>query len=258
MIRGLYTSALGMTSQMKKMDIVTNNIANADTTGFKRDVAATQSFSAELMKRLDDQTRYFNVHAKNAGNVSLGVFVDDITTDFSTGSLRQTDSPLDLAISGDAFFAISYPNKNGENSVKYTRDGSFTISADGTIVTRDGYALLGADGNSIRVTGGTPVVSENGTVYVNDEVLGQISLVSFENTESLRKFGSNLYDVTDITAQKASTSALLQGYLENSNINSVVEMVELINLSRAYEANQKMVTIHDTTMGHLAEIGRKV
>lgn len=247
MVRGLYTSAIGMMTQMQKMDVITNNIANADTTGFKKDSTVVQSFSEELTKRLDDPKYRLIKHNKGIGDMSLGVFVDQVTTDFSFGSFEQTGGTLDLAINGDGFFAIDFVDAQGNVVEKYTRDGSFTLNANGTLVTADGYPVVGENG-AITISNGVINIDENGNVYSNNEFVDKIKMVAFENNETLRKYGNNLYDRIDESVETDFVGTVIQGRLETSNVNSVQEMVKMITASRVYEANQKMIQTHDSTL----------
>lgn len=257
MIRGLYTSALGMTTQMKRLDVVTNNIANVDTTGFKKDTVVTQSFSEEMMSRLNDP-KYSKLNAsEKIGGVSLGVFVDNVFTDFSSGSLKKTSGELDIAISGNGFFAISQKDSNGQTTEKYSRDGSFTLSNTGTLITKSGDIVLGEKG-PIKIENGKITIDEDGNVYANDELINKLKLVDFSDKTTLRKTGENLYATTKDSQMTKFSSTVEQGFLETSNVNSVKEMVDMISVSRIYEANQKMVGIHDTILGKAVnELGRK-
>ena len=253
MIKGLYTSALGMTTQMKRMDVVANNIANANTTGFKRDTVATQSFSAELARRLDDPaTPAGRDHDTPMGKMSMGVFVDTVYTDFSTGSLTATGGVYDLALLDSGFFTIAT-----DAGLRYTRDGSFTINAERTLCTKDGYAVQGQSGN-ITIPDGFVTIAEDGGIYVEGQYVDRLLLADFENPDSLRKAGANLFSTTADSVEKPMTSLVQQGTIENSNINPVREMVEMIALSRAYETNQRMIGIHDTMLGRaVSDIGRR-
>ncbi len=257
MIRGLYTSATGMITQMRKMDVVSNNLANADTTGFKKDSTITQSFSSELAKRLDDPKYRLIKHNTGIGEMSLGVFVDEVYTDFSTGSFKATEAPLDVAINGEGFFVISVTDNQGETTEKYTRDGGFTLDANNTLVTKDGYKVMGEKGE-INIPNGVITIDEKGNIYSNDELIDKLSIVDFENKESLRKYGDNLYDTIDETVTKDFEGTVIQSRLETSNVNTVSEMVKMITLSRNYEANQKMIQTHDSTLGRtVGELGKK-
>lgn len=241
MVRGLYTSALGMITQMQRMDVVANNIANVDTTAYKKDQVVSQSFAEELMKRINEPgVRLFKNF--NIGKVSQGVFVDDIYTDFAPGTLRRTDASLDLAISGYGFFSV---NVNGEEL--YTRDGSFTLMPDGTLATLDGGHVQGQNGD-IVIPHGDIDIDENGRIYSNGLYIDMLKLTDIADTHTLRKEQNNYYRITAQTEFLPFEGQVLQGLLENSNTKSVKEMVEMIALSRAYETNSRMVTIHDTTL----------
>ena len=254
MIKGLYTSALGMTTQMKRMDVVANNIANANTTGFKRDIVATQSFSAELAKRLDDPSGVSTQnHDAKLGPISQGVFVDSVHTDFTTGNLVQTGGTYDLAILDSGFFSVL----SDDGTRRYTRDGSFTIANDHTLRTKDGYIVEGQNG-AITLPEGFITFSPAGEIFADGEYVDALRLADFENPESLRKYGDNLYATSAESFEKPVTGSVQQGFLESSNTNAVREMVDMITVSRLYETNQRMVTIHDTILGRaVAEIGKR-
>ncbi len=240
MVRGLYTSALGMITNMNRMDIVANNIANADTTGYKTDKVASKSFSEELMKRVNDPgARLFK--DSPVGKMSLGVFVDDIYTDFSNGSLRQTNGPLDVAMSGQGFFCVMVDGQE-----RYTRDGSFKLTPDGTLVTDDGGRVQGLNGDIILPYGNVNI-DETGRITVNGAYVDTLKTTDFTDTHTLRKAGTNYYTSTG-GEQQAYGGQIMQGFLENSNVNSVREMVDLIAISRAYETNSRMVTVVDSTL----------
>ena len=257
MIKGLYTSALGMTTQMKRLDVVSNNIANANTTGFKKDLTITSSFSEELEKRLDDRETFMDRHASPVGRITYGLFVDTVHTDFSVGNMQNTGNPLDTAISGDGFYSISVTDRNGAVTEKYTRDGAFTLSPDRRLVTKEGNAVNGQNG-PITLPDGEISFGDLGQVYVNSEYIDTLRLVNIDNPDSLRKQGDNLYNPTDETTVSEFRSFVMQGIVENSNVNPVKEMVEMINITRNYEANQRMVTIHDNILGRaVSDIGRR-
>ena len=251
MVRGLYTSALGMITQMQRMDVVSNNIANVDTTGFKKEQVASQSFTEQLMKRINDPgTRLFRDYP--VGKVSQGVFVDDIYVDFSTGSFRQTDGSLDVAMEGEGFFCV---NSNGMEL--YTRDGSFEMLPDGTLVTTDGGRVQGLNGD-IVLPNGYISIDELGRVLVNDEYIDTLKKVDFDDKHTLRKDKDNYYRTTADSRMVDCNSRVVQGFLENSNVKSVKEMVEMITLSRAYEINSRMITIHDSMMNRAVnDLGRR-
>lgn len=140
MVKGLYTAYTGMINQQNRMDVLTNNLANSATNGFKKEGATSQAFDEMLAIKIKDSSAY-NL-PRGIGDVSLGVKIGECYTDYGQGSFRVTDNVYDMAIDGDGFFAISYTNKAGETSVKYTRDGAFSVTREGYLVTKDGDYVL--------------------------------------------------------------------------------------------------------------------
>lgn len=254
MIRGLYTSAIGMITQMNNMDTITNNIANVDTTAFKEDKAIVQSFSEKMMKIFDNPEQKLIKRNNNVGKVTLGNFITEVYTDFSNGSFKETSGKYDFAIEGEGFFAIECVDGNIE---RYTRDGSFTVNSNGELVTKEGNYVLGDNGRII-IPNGEISISENGYIYANGEFVDRLKLVNFENLDTLRKYGDNLYDKIDETIEKPFNAKIIQGHLEGGNVNIVDEMVKLINVSRIYEVNSNMIQSHDTVIGKAVnELGKK-
>ena len=256
MVKGLYTAYTGMLEEMRRMDVMTNNLANASTTGYKKEGTVNQSFDDELAIRIKDTSEIF--HTKKLGNVNLGVKVGETYRDYTQGSFSVTDNPYDLALDGEGFFAIEFRNKNGGTSVKYTRDGSFTVDRNGYLMTKDGDYVLNANGarngaggaaNYVRVDPNQQVtIDADGIVYQNNVQVAQIGIVDFEDYNYLEKYGENLYDTVPGARMRASDARIEQGCLEMSNTNIVKEMVEMITITRAYEANQKIVTTIDETI----------
>jgi len=246
MYRGLYTATIGMMTQMNRMDALTNNIANVNTTGYKKDTVATRSFADELMSRLDDPQSA--QHANPIGALNMGVFVDDIYTDFSQGSLQQTDGKLDTALTASGFYCVNVKNPDGSTQEMYTRDGAFSLGPDGSLLTLEGNQVIGQNG-PIVLPQGDISIDESGNISVDGQQADQLKIVDFGNLHSLRKTGDNLYTTTSGSQQKAYTGQVEEGFLEGSNVNSVKEMVDMINISRIYEANSKMLTSQDTLLG---------
>jgi flagellar basal-body rod protein FlgG len=231
-----------MITQMQRMDVVTNNIANADTTGYKKDQVASQSFTEMLIHRINDPgVRMFRDNP--IGGLGHGVFIDEVYTDFTNGPMKQTHGALDIAINGRGFFVV---NVNGEEV--YTRDGSFVLRADGTLITTDGGAVQGQNGD-INLPRGVIDIDESGRIFVNEELVAQFRMIDFSDTTDLRKLQNNYYRTIEGAEAIPFEGLINQGFLESSNVNSVKEMVEMIALSRSYETNSRMITIHDTTLG---------
>ena len=256
MVKGLYTAYTGMLNQQNRMDVLTNNLANSATNGFKKEGSTSQSFDEQLAIKIKDTSAYSL--PKTLGDVTLGVKIGECYTDYGQGAFRVTDNVYDMAIDGDGFFAISYTNKAGEASVKYTRDGAFTVNREGDLLTKDGDFVL----NQAAAMGGNPgqagyiqvdpnlplVVDKNGDIYQNDMLVAQIGVVDFADYNFLAKYGENMYDLVDGGQVQASEAQVNQGTLEMSNVNVVSEMVEMINITRAYESNQKIIQTIDSTL----------
>ena len=265
MVKGLYTAYTGMLNQQNRMDVLTNNLANSATNGFKKEGSTSQSFDEQLAIKIKDTSAYGL--PKGLGDVSLGVKIGECYTDYGQGSFRVTDNIYDMAIDGDGFFAISYTNKAGETSVKYTRDGAFTVNREGYLVTKDGDFVLnqaaaeaGNPGQAgyIQINPNLPlVVDEVGNYYQNDVLLGQVGVVDFADYNFLAKYGENMYELVEGGQVQPSNAQVSQGTLEMSNVNVVSEMVEMINITRAYESNQKIIqTIDDTLEKAVNSIGK--
>lgn len=244
MVRGLYTAYTGMINQQKRLDTVTNNLANASTTGFKREGLTSKSFDQMLTVKLNDlSVPYLN---EGIGKMSLGVKIGENYTDYSQGSFKETGNTYDLALAGNGFFTISYTDKKGNTSEKYTRDGEFTMDSEGYLRTLEGDYVQGEGGNiMIPVETSEVSIRDNGDIYADGEYVDSLRIVDFEDYNNIEKFGENLYNVVDGATETESTAVVKQGYLEMSNINVVKEMVEMITISRAYESNQKLIQTED-------------
>lgn len=249
MFRGLYIAGTGMMLQRRKMETVTNNIVNSDTTGFKKDYLVSHTFDDVLIERINDS----NVVARTnlVGPLNFGTQVDQIYTDYSFGNIEDTGRSADLLIAGDGFFAVMTPA--GE---RYTRSGAFYVNSEGYLIDGEGNYLLGDSGPIFTGTEEFSV-SSSGEVTVGDEITGRIRLVSFQDNTTLRKEGGNLYTSNNPPMEGAVNSSIIQGALESSNVEIAREMVDMITVYRAYETNQKMITMIDEINGKAVnEIGR--
>ena len=249
MLRGLYTSYTGMLNEQYRMDIMSNNLANADTTGFKKEGSTSQAYSEVMAVKIKDLTENPNT-PRRLGNMSLGVKIGEPYTDFSPGSLRDTGNTYDIALGGSGFFNIEFTSKSGETSTKYTRDGGFTITKEGYLVTKDGDYVLGENGRiQLSTTAGTTVFDRNGDIYQDDRLVASLKISDFEDTNYLTHYGETMWDVKEGAVEtEAEDPDVRQGYLEMSNANVVKEMVNMITISRQYESNQKMLTTFDETL----------
>lgn len=247
MIRGIYTSGLGMTRETKRLDIVSNNLANASTTGFKSDGAVCGTFKKALSDVMVSGSR-----------IDVANYTPDVVntyTKFSQGSLQNTGSTTDLAISNDdnAFFTVE--DNNGDKL--YTRDGAFIIDKDNYLVTSEGYKVLGTNGY-ININENEFGISVTGQISNNNgNVIGNLIITSFDNPETLSKIGNNMLEASDDSIVKEFSGEVQQGYLEMSNVNTVNEMVNMIAISRAYEANQKVLQSQDEMLGKaVSDVGK--
>ena len=192
MVKGLYTAYTGMRHQQNRMDILSNNMANSDTVGFKKEGATNQAFKDVLAYRIKDATDGWR--GAPVGTMNLGVKIGESYTDYSQGAFHATDNTFDLALGGDGFFAIEYTNKAGQTSTKYTRDGSFTLDVDGDLVTKDGDFVLDTNGKHIRIDPMKQTnIDQQGNITQGGAILAKIRVVDFEDYNYLEHFGENLY-----------------------------------------------------------------
>lgn len=256
MVKGLYTAYTGMINQQKRLDVLTNNLANSATSGFKKEGTVSQSFDHVYAVKIKDASEnYLN---RRIGSVSLGAKIGEVYTDYSQGSFQITDNTFDFALEGNGFFGISFTNKAGETSVKYTRDGAFTLTKEGMLVTKDGDFVLDANGNTIRLDTDAEIkVNSLGQIYQNDTLAATLGVFDFADYNYLEKYGENMLQPVEGAQMQAATAKVHQGYLEASNVNVVSEMVEMINITRAYETNQKIIqTIDDTLDKVVNQVGK--
>lgn len=261
MIRALYTASTGMSAQQLNIDNISNNIANVSSTGFKKQRVEFQDLLYQTIKRpaIDE-----NVIEPVGIQVGLGVKPVAITTLFDQGSLTPTNNPLDIAISGNGFIKVEVP---GFDEPLFTRDGSFKIDSEGQLVTAQGYLIVGAD--AIDEGGYDVTIGKDGlvTYFLPDDTepveAGQIELATFANPAGLNKIGENLYQATpnsgepvDWDPEEDSTIFLTAGYLEDSNVKVVEEMVDLITAQRAYEFNSKIIQASDEMLQTAANLKR--
>ena len=245
MFRGLYTAYTGMYTQQQKMDGISNNLANADTTGFKKDQMIQESFSEVLTYKINDPEI---PNSEHIGDMRLGVKVSQVYTDFSQGSLKQTDERLDVALQGQGFIKVGLMEDDGTMTEKYTRDGSFKMDQQGRLVTSNGLFVLNGESTPITVDTNRIRINSDGSIYENEVFRGSFQMVNFEDLQTLRKEGDNLYTTTEASVEADFTGTLEQGFLESSNVNSIEEMVRMITTTRTYESNQRVIQTYDQTM----------
>jgi len=251
MMRSLWTAATGMAAQSLNVDVISNNISNVNTTGFKRGRANFQDLMYQQVKAPGSEASSAGTQLPTGIQVGLGVRAASVDSIFSEGSFQQTDNPLDLTIQGRGFFQIQLPN----GDTAYSRDGKFSTDSTGQIVTQNGDIVLPgitvpADGQAIQVAqDGTVSVVQPGGVQT---ILGQIQIADFINPAGLTHLGSNLYQTSNASGQAVignptenGLGSIGQGMLEMSNVSMVEEMVNLIAGQRAYEMNSKAIQAAD-------------
>ncbi len=251
MLRALNTSATGMSAQESNVNTISNNIANSNTVGFKGSRTEFSDLLYETIENAGDATAE-NTEKNIMNQVGSGAKVSGTRRINTQGGTMVTNNPYDLMINGDGFFGIVTPN--GET--KFTRDGSFNVDANGTLVSREGYKVF--PGVNIPPNTMSLNIAENGTVeaYVKGQAepqnLGQIPVFTFVNPSGLRSEGGNLLartkgsgDAVQHLAGQENAGAIQQGMLESSNINVMNEMTNLIKAQRAYEMNSKVMGVAD-------------
>ena len=247
MVKGLYTAWTGMVNQQNRMDVLTNNLANSATVGFKKEGATSQSFDDVLAIKIKDSSD--PAIARGIGTMNLGVKIGENYTDYSQGAFKVTDNTFDLALSGSGFFACEYTTKSGETSVKYTRDGSFTLNVKGELVTKDGDFVLDKNGDHIVLDPKkSTFFDQSGAIMQDGEIVGYLQVTDFEDYNFLEHHGENYFRPVEGATEKEADARLFSGYLEQSNVTVINEMVELISVSRNYETNQKLIQSIDGTL----------
>lgn len=246
MISGLYTAASGMIAVEQRQDIISNNLANISTPGYKR-LQPVQLGFYEVLSQKGLNPFYFNREAAPAGGVK-GV---ESFTNLSSGSLRITEDPLSLAVRGPGYIVVNTPQGD-----RYTRNGQFTIDADGHLATAEGYKVASLTGDPIAVAGEKVTVTQEGTVMVDGLNAGQIQLVEFQNPIRLEREGDNIYRASDAVLGQSAAAAdttLAQGAIELSNVQLALEMSSMMLGLRAYEANQKVIQAIDASTSRLID-----
>lgn len=265
-----------MTAQQWRLDAISNNLANVDVDGYKKDTAVHKAFPELLMRRLNDDGVYRHPfgsadEAPIIGKIGTGVELNELFTSFEQGAMKETESDFDIALDGAGFLSVATPQ--GE---RYTRNGSFQLGKEGYLETKEGYPVLGENG-PIKVKANNFMVDKDGRVWINAEysdgdpnrlvskennawgktvLLDTLKIVDFDLDRYLAKQGSSLYRSTDVSGDARVIEAgkrpkVVQGFVEASNVNPVTEMVQMIEVNRAYEANQKVVQSEDAMLGKL-------
>jgi flagellar basal-body rod protein FlgF len=243
MIRGLYTAARGMSVEQKKQETISNNMANSTTVGFKKDITLTRSFPELLTLKVK------NGEKTTVGFSGQGALLDSVVTRHSPGSLEGTGQALDFALGGStAFFKVLAPQ-----GIRYTRDGRFSLDSDGFLVNSDGCFVLDTENNRLSLQSDRVKVDADGVIWSGEgdekQRVGQLAVPVFDDLGGLEKRGQTLFEAVNAEPVGLGTGQVRQGFLEQSNINLISEMVNMISVMRTYEANQKALQAQDEILG---------
>lgn len=262
MFLALDIAASGVNAQQTSVEVISNNLANVSTTGYKRQIAEFRDLLYLNLRRVGTTSSDTGTIIPTGIQLGLGVQTAAIHRDLSQGTLTSTSGPLDMAVNGNGYFQITMP----DGTTSYTRDGTFQVSSTGEIVTADGYPLtpnitIPQDATSVSVnTSG--VVEATIPAQTNPSNLGQIQLASFINENGLQATGSNLFTETQASGAPVigtpgidGFGTIQQGYLEASNVSPVTEITNLITAQRAYEMNTKVITAADQMLQTLNQAG---
>ncbi len=241
---GLYAALSGNLAAMRRLDVISNNLANATTPGFKRDRLQFES----LLAAVNNPTRVITP----TGDAPI-LAGEQFFTDYSSGPAKQTGNSLDLALDGEGFFVVNTPEGRA-----YTRQGNFRLDSANRLVTADGHQVLG--GGPLTLTGGRVDIDSEGKVFVDGGQVGTLDVVDFPKPYNLQKIGNALFIPADPAAggpQPAPPGRVRQGFIEESNVSTIAEMTQLIEANRYFEACQKVVRSYDEMAGKAAnELGR--
>jgi flagellar basal-body rod protein FlgG len=242
MINGYYDAAGAMVTQFNRLNVISNNLANVNTTGYKQDDIIIGDYERLFSEKRDELPLENNTKeaAKflNRALNKVPIVVEEYT-DFSIGDLQRTSNPLDVALKEkNRFFSIQTPS--GE---KLTRAGNFQIDSEGYLVNKDGFKVLDAQNQPIQLKPSYPVtIDKNGNIYQNQKLVATLKISRVDNLNKLKKVGDNMYDFIPDTVTLDPTNSTLQGFLEKSNVNPVREMTNLIETNRLVEQYQKVMT----------------
>jgi flagellar basal-body rod protein FlgF len=287
MIRGLYSAASGMISLERRQEALSDNLANAQTPGYKKDDTVLRAFPNLLMQRIRDFNENGTGQVPGApnlpgrpvqiGELYNGVYLQERIPSFGQGTLVQSDNPLDIAIDDQglapqlingkqvkpaAFFTVQLP----DGTVGYTRNGKWDVDSAGNLVTSDGYRILGANQRPIQLTGsiskGDIHISADGQLiaYPSDpartRVAGQIGIATAENPNELRRMGGSTFQSDTPLAINNQGVTIQQGFIEQSNVDPGQTMTEMMVTVRGYEANQKVIGVYNTSLEQLYSVGK--
>ena len=250
MVSGIDAAASGMIAQQYNIDVISNNLANANTAGFKELIPVFKNISDINISEKNKEEKSFSDTNKVIGTLSSGSVLDSTILDLQQGSMKKTDNNLDFAIEGKGFFAVG-----GNNGDCYTRNGCFSLNEEGTLVTKDGNPVLSDGGAPIKIDTNTNSinkinVTQDGKIFFDKKEVGKLKIVEFNNPEDLTAVGNALYKTSseDIKPVESQTSRVNQGFIEGSNSNVIGTMINTISATRTYETLAKIVKTTEATL----------
>lgn len=250
MIRGIYTAVSGMISQEAKQDVITNNIANSDTIGYKQDNLVIKKFNDILVQSYDSLNNK-NSNANPIGYLSLGSMIDETSTDFSEGTIQNTGKSTDFAINGQGFFTVKSNGGNKIPSNFYTRDGSFHVDNNGFLVTEIGDSVMGTNLKSnavepIKVNNSKIISDSKNNIYLDGVLSYKFNMAGFTNTALLKKVGDNKF--SGPAPNSSQNIVVNQNSIEKSNVNAINETINMMTVMRNFESNQKIISSINSTL----------
>lgn len=239
MIKGIFSSAAGMVPRMTQQEIIANNLANASTVGFKKDQV--------FLKTLLDASLMLN----NGGDLnSMITDAQEVLTNFTQGEMRATGNPLDLCLNGPGFFTVET-----DEGTMYTRAGMFTLDEQGNLITSSGQSVMG-QGGPVMLPHSDVVITQNGAILADGQEIDRLKVVDFADKKALVKTADNLFAAgTGASETEAAETVVSQGFLEDSNVETVREMVEMITLYRTFQANARAIMAQDETLQKAISVG---
>ncbi len=261
MIRGLYIGASGMVATQQRMDVISNNLSNSNTTGYKEVNIVNKAYPKKDLVRTDDNLQDLPRGTIDKrppiGSLNTGVASDGTYTNFRQGQLRGTENPFDLALEGEGFFVVE--RENGQEA--YTRDGSLTVSSNNELVTTRGHRVLGQEGpitippnmERISVTGRGQIVDQD------NNILGNLRVAQFENPMKLEQLGRNMFSQGEANnlIDNPQNYKIHQGQLERSNVNAIQQMINMIEVNRHHEVQSKVIKQQNKLLGQaISKVGR--
>lgn len=277
MFKGFYTATTGMIAQQRRTEMLSNNIANASTPGYKADQSTVRAFPNMLLSAIEKngkanlQNGFNPMSVQQIGTLGTGVYMQETIPDYTQGQLVQTDLKSDVALVDEYLPVRGDGSRTGglyfrlqtDGQEAYTRNGNFTVDSQGSLVTSSGNYVLSTTGEPIRVTSDDYTITEDGRVLENNELIAQIDVAYVEDPDRLIKQDNGLYyteDGNELTSAYDDNDiafSMRQGYIEQSNVDAGSTMTEMMSAYRSFEANQKMLQAYDRSMDKAVnEIGK--